>query len=181
MSFLCTACSDHDLSVIDGASSKPVSPTEQQFQLSPARASPRVFKQNRKVDRKGGLSQSFRKMADVVHLRPKNPKANIERRNSNRSRMLSKFFDSRADEKSRRQSKDELIRRGIYKQENVFGNELKNLRLDDKHGVPQFMVKCISRVEEFIDTVGIYRINGDAAIVQKIRYIIIMEYYASVK
>ena len=35
--------------------------------------------------------------------------------------------------------------------------------------VPQFLVECVFRIESMIDTEGLYRINGDAAVVQKIR------------
>jgi hypothetical protein len=45
----------------------------------------------------------------------------------------------------------------------------QNLPLHAKEGVPQFLVECISRIETMIDTVGIYRVNGDAAAVQRIR------------
>ncbi len=94
-----------------------------------------------------------------------------ERTPSRRSRLLSKFFDPGADEKERRKSREELVKRGILKKEAVFGNELTDVKRDAlKQNLPEFLVRCISRIEELKDAVGIYRINGDAAAVQKIRY-----------
>ena len=43
------------------------------------------------------------------------------------------------------------------------------MKRDEVSGLPVFLVRCVSRLEEFVDTVGMYRINGDAAAVQKVR------------
>ena len=64
-----------------------------------------------------------------------------------------------------------MIRRGIYRQEAVFGNDLASLKRDPSTDLPEFLVRCVARIEEFVDTVGVYRINGDAAAVQKLRYV----------
>ncbi len=45
-----------------------------------------------------------------------------------------------------------------------------NLPLHPTERVPQFLVECVFRIESMISTVGIYRVNGDAAAVQKIRF-----------
>ena len=74
-----------------------------------------------------------------------------------------KFF-----EKDKRISKEHLIAKGIYKPEAVFGNYLVNLS-DTPSGIPEFLTKCVEKIETMMDTVGIYRVNGDAAAVQKLR------------
>ncbi len=52
----------------------------------------------------------------------------------------------------------------------MFGNELSELRVDDEvPEVPVFLVRCVRRLEELMEAVGIYRVNGDAAAVQKVR------------
>ena len=70
-----------------------------------------------------------------------------------------------------RQSKQELMKKGIYKPEPVFGNFLDNLPLDEKLGIPVFVKVIIEKVEAKIDTVGLYRVNGDNAAMQKLRYV----------
>ena len=132
------------------------------------------FIKNKGANRGG---QSFRRMTDMVHLRPKaevkedvdSSSGNLKRSGSTRSKYLSKFFDPKSNEKDRRKSKDELIKRGILKKEAVFGNELSAVKRDPVSGLPEFLIKCVKRLEEFINEEGIYRINGDAAQVQKIR------------
>ena len=61
------------------------------------------------------------------------------------------------------------------------GNNLENVPLYSGHssnnsrfytetcGLPEFVVRCIERIESMISTVGIYRINGDASLVEKIK------------
>ena len=74
-----------------------------------------------------------------------------------------------------RERKEDLQDKGILKREPVFGNILNDVPLwndpqnPDEHELPQFVVRCIKKVETLGATVGIYRINGDAAIVQTIR------------
>ena len=57
----------------------------------------------------------------------------------------------------------------------VFGNDLKNIPkytdstiLEEKE-LPKFLVKIVKSIEQKIDTVGLYRINGVASEVQYIR------------
>ena len=70
----------------------------------------------------------------------------------------------------------------ITKQEKVFGNNLANVPMSkdlsgpsDKntleHDIPAFVVKSIRKIEPMISMVGIYRINGVASAVHKIRYV----------
>ncbi len=69
----------------------------------------------------------------------------------------------------RRASKDELVKKGILKPEAVFGNQLVNLPFDEVTRLPEFLLRCVQKIEDMITVVGIYRINGDAAAVQKLR------------
>ena len=96
------------------------------------------------------------------------------------SRKLS-FKNLNAREKKRK----ELIERGIYKHEPVFGNDLANIPVywessnkNNNHphlnkmnedGLPEIIVRCITRIEQKMAETGLYRINGDMATVQKIR------------
>ena len=77
------------------------------------------------------------------------------------------------------------MERGIYGLEPVFGNHLKDMPtyhnpsvtdpiLDSEiHMLPEFIVRCIQKIEKMgSTTVGLYRVNGDAAVVQKIRYFV---------
>ena len=82
---------------------------------------------------------------------------------------MSRVFDSKGDEADRRKSREELIKRGIYKKEAVFGNDLVGMAKDPETGLPLFLARCTKKIEEFAKTEGVYRINGDAAAVQKLR------------
>ncbi len=128
------------------------------------------MKNARRVQRAGALTQSFRRMAETVHLRPKDGPSRLERAPSRRSKLLSRFFDQQGDEKERRKSRQELERRGILRREEVFGNHLSAVAMDPDTGVPFFLVRCVRRLDQLVDTVGIYRVNGDAAAVQKVRW-----------
>ena len=48
-------------------------------------------------------------------------------------------------------------------------------------GLPEFIVRCVRKIDPMVSTVGIYRINGDAAAVQKIRYLFKPYNYKSLK
>ena len=84
----------------------------------------------------------------------------------------------------REEGRDNLMDKGILKLEPVFGNYLSDMppyfdplvtdpaKPTEIHGLPEFVVRCVQKIEKMgSGTVGLYRINGDAAIVQKIRYI----------
>ena len=68
-----------------------------------------------------------------------------------------------------------MIKKGILKPELVFGNALCNVPTYSSSSIkrdkelPEFLVRIIKRIELKIDTVGLYRVNGDAAEVQQIR------------
>ena len=70
--------------------------------------------------------------------------------------------------------KSNVMRRSANKHEIVFGNDLKNvprsIDSDSCLQLPEFLVRCIQKIDTMISTIGVYRINGDVAAVQKIRY-----------
>ena len=63
----------------------------------------------------------------------------------------------------------------INTREIVFGNDLKDVPkyvgTDRCLNVPEFLVRCIQKIDTMISTIGVYRINGDVGAVQKIRYL----------
>lgn len=72
----------------------------------------------------------------------------------------------------RRPLKETLEKKGIYK-EAVFGSTLSELHLQDKTAIPIFVLQCINHIEKSVEnlrTDGLYRISGNAAQIQKIRY-----------
>ena len=40
---------------------------------------------------------------------------------------------------------------------------------DKETDLPEFIVRCIARLEKMVDSDGLYRVNGDVAVVQKLR------------
>lgn len=62
------------------------------------------------------------------------------------------------------------MQKGIIKPEAVFGNYLENLPYDEVTRLPEFLLRCVRKIETMMAVVGIYRVNGDAAAVQKLRY-----------
>ncbi len=137
-----------------------------------ATSSPKV---SRKLSRKHGLSKSFRRMADAVNLRPKDTRSTLSPPTGSSGggrilRVLSRrSVNNFARLMDRRASKDELVQKGILKPEAVFGNNLSDLPYDEATGVPEFLIRCVRKIETMANVVGIYRINGDAAAVQKLR------------
>lgn len=72
----------------------------------------------------------------------------------------------------RRPMKETLEHKGIYK-ESVFGSTLAELKSQDKTNTPLFVLCCIKNIEdteENLETDGLYRISGNAAQIQKIRF-----------
>lgn len=71
----------------------------------------------------------------------------------------------------KRSSREVLEKKGIYQNEPIFGNTLKNIYNIDR-GVSQFILKTIELIEkpENIVSLGIYRISGNLATIQKIRF-----------
>ncbi|XP_063607320.1 serine/arginine repetitive matrix protein 2-like isoform X4 [Penaeus indicus] len=72
----------------------------------------------------------------------------------------------------RRPLKETLEKKGIYK-EAVFGSTLSELHVQDKTTIPIFVLQCINHIEKSVENLradGLYRISGNAAQIQKIRY-----------
>ena len=72
----------------------------------------------------------------------------------------------------RRPNVEELMKRGIIKNEPVFGTTLLLLAKSDNCEVPRFVQECISVIEskpEYLKTDGVYRQSGNLSVVQKIR------------
>lgn len=71
----------------------------------------------------------------------------------------------------KRSSREILEKKGIYQNEPIFGNTLKNIFLIDK-SVPAFILKTIELIErpENITSLGLYRTSGNLATIQKIRF-----------
>lgn len=72
----------------------------------------------------------------------------------------------------KRPAQESLVKKGIYKDQ-VFGSTLGILYQLDKTLVPLFILQCIKSIEkneENLQTDGLYRISGNAAIIQKIRF-----------
>lgn len=71
----------------------------------------------------------------------------------------------------KRSSREVLEKKGIYQNEPIFGNTLKNIYSNDR-GIPKFILKTIELIErpENITSLGIYRTSGNLATIQKIRF-----------
>ncbi|XP_061565244.1 rho GTPase-activating protein 27 [Cololabis saira] len=58
-----------------------------------------------------------------------------------------------------------------YIRENVFGCHLATLCVQEKSTVPSFVEKCVRAVEKRgLDIDGLYRVSGNLAVIQKLRY-----------
>ncbi|XP_076036725.1 uncharacterized protein LOC143022420 isoform X4 [Oratosquilla oratoria] len=80
----------------------------------------------------------------------------------------------------RRPTQEILVKKGIYK-EAVFGSILTTLCTKDSTDVPLFVLQCIKNIEkseENLKSDGLYRISGNAAVVQKIRLEVEQRNYA---
>ncbi|KAJ0173289.1 hypothetical protein K1T71_011465 [Dendrolimus kikuchii] len=78
---------------------------------------------------------------------------------------LRKFF-------AKRPSVDVLVKKGIYKDEPVFGRNLEEVCPSTSPRVPEFVVACVKEIEkseENMCTDGLYRASGNLSQVQKIR------------
>ena len=85
-------------------------------------------------------------------------------KNNNIREKLRKFF-------LRRPAMDDLFKRGIIKNEPVFGSTLRELQLQDLSDVPNLVKKCIDCIEkgDLLKTDGVYRQSGNLSTIQKIR------------
>ncbi|KAI5642605.1 rhoGAP domain-containing protein [Phthorimaea operculella] len=80
-------------------------------------------------------------------------------------RRLRNFF-------AKRPTMDSLVRKGIWKDEQVFGRKLEEVCPATSPRVPEFVVRCVKEIEsneENMCTDGLYRASGNLSQVQKIR------------
>uniref|UniRef100_A0A3B3TFL7 Rho GTPase activating protein 27, like n=1 Tax=Paramormyrops kingsleyae TaxID=1676925 RepID=A0A3B3TFL7_9TELE len=71
----------------------------------------------------------------------------------------------------RRPTLQSVKERGYIQGKNVFGCPLENLCTRERSTVPSFVDKCIKSVEKRgLDIDGIYRVSGNLAVIQKLRY-----------
>ncbi|CAG9820474.1 unnamed protein product, partial [Phaedon cochleariae] len=70
----------------------------------------------------------------------------------------------------KRSSREVLEKKGIYQNEPIFGNTLKNI-YNSENGVPSFILKTMELIErpDNITSLGLYRTSGNLATIQKIR------------
>jgi len=67
---------------------------------------------------------------------------------------------------------EDLMKRGIMKNEPVFGSTLLLLHRQDHSEVPVFVQRCIAIIEsrpEYLSTDGVYRQSGNLSVVQRLR------------
>jgi len=120
---------------------------------------------------KVGRSKSFGKMKFLASNEDVNAGSTVTIANANpkeRSNIrekLRKFF-------LRRPAMEDLMKRGIMKNEPVFGSTLALLSRTEHGEVPAFVRKCIQIIEskpEYLTTDGVYRQSGNLSVIQKIR------------
>lgn len=120
---------------------------------------------------KVGRSKSFGKMKFLASNEDVNAGSTVTIANANpkeRSNIrekLRKFF-------LRRPAMEDLMKRGIMKNEPVFGSTLSLLSRVEHGDVPMFVRKCVQIIEskpEYLTTDGVYRQSGNLSVIQKIR------------
>ena len=122
-----------------------------------------------KVNRTTSLKLKFLGSANELDMGPPPPPlASAMSTQSNKVNIrekLRKFF-------MRRPAMDDLFRRGIMKNEPVFGSTLRELQASDLSDVPLFVKKCVAEIEkgELLKTDGVYRQSGNLSHIQKIRF-----------
>ncbi|XP_071495619.1 rho GTPase-activating protein 15-like [Diadema antillarum] len=71
----------------------------------------------------------------------------------------------------RRPEKDELKRKGILQDENVFGKHIIKLCDKERTLVPNFVSQCIATIDKRgLMCDGIYRVSGNLSMIQKLRF-----------
>lgn len=65
----------------------------------------------------------------------------------------------------------QAVREKGYIKDQVFGANLSNLCQRENSTVPKFVKLCIEHVEQYgLDVDGIYRVSGNLAVIQKLRF-----------
>uniref|UniRef100_A0A8C6C2W5 Rho-GAP domain-containing protein n=1 Tax=Monodon monoceros TaxID=40151 RepID=A0A8C6C2W5_MONMO len=69
--------------------------------------------------------------------------------------------------------KSRTVREKCYIKDQVFGTNLANLCQRENGTVPKFVKLCTEHVEQYgLDVDGIYRVSGNFAVIQKLRFLI---------
>nr|XP_042714472.1 rho GTPase-activating protein 12 isoform X9 [Chrysemys picta bellii] len=96
-----------------------------------------------------------------------------------RSMKISSSIDSSEQKKTKTKLKKFLTRRPTlqavrekgYIKDQVFGSSLTSLCQRENSSVPKFVKLCIEHVEEYgLDVDGLYRVSGNLAVIQKLRF-----------
>ena len=106
----------------------------------------------------GGTSDGAGAAANHAVVSSSQNKTNIREK-------LKKFFQKRP-------AMDDLFKRGIIKNEPVFGSTLRELQATDLSDVPVFVKTCIAEIEKCdrLRADGVYRQSGNLSTIQKIRF-----------
>ncbi|ELU18544.1 hypothetical protein CAPTEDRAFT_186977 [Capitella teleta] len=98
--------------------------------------------------------------------RPKTPDGDLSSAERNRIKMrLIKWL-------LRRPTMESLQEKGII-QDGVFGSHILTICEREKNNTPNFVTNCIKAIEaRGLEVDGIYRVNGNAAQMQKLRYLV---------
>ncbi|XP_041478626.1 rho GTPase-activating protein 27-like isoform X2 [Lytechinus variegatus] len=95
---------------------------------------------------------------------PSNDVHAMKKNNSKIRGKLKIFFNSRPD-------KDDLRRKGILQEENVFGKDIRKLCEKERSTVPNFVNQCIKYIDRRgLECDGIYRVSGNLSLIQKLRF-----------
>ena len=65
-----------------------------------------------------------------------------------------------------------MVAAGVF-QPDTFGSTLDKIEEKENQEIPNFVIKCIQRIEsdeKFLKELGIYRVSGPLAQIQKIRF-----------
>ena len=111
-----------------------------------------------------GSSEELEEEPEGLPSTPTTPGvAGVQSKANIRDRLL-KFF-------LRRPAMEDLFKKGIMKNEPVFGSTLKDLQATDLSDVPLFVTKCIGEIEkgERLKADGVYRQSGNLCTIQRIR------------
>uniref|UniRef100_A0A1I8I667 Rho-GAP domain-containing protein n=2 Tax=Macrostomum lignano TaxID=282301 RepID=A0A1I8I667_9PLAT len=97
---------------------------------------------------------------------PPQPKPRESKQRVSIAQRLNDFF-------RRRPALDELEKKGIVRNEPVFGSTLRQICAHERSDAPRFLSRCIEAIEGHgLETEGIYRLGGNAATVQKLRLLV---------
>ncbi|CAG0892355.1 unnamed protein product, partial [Cyprideis torosa] len=126
------------------------------------------------------LPSSFRPMQDKNSFRGKSvkvaPKGSMEDLSSGerklriRDRLLQFFM--------RREPLESIKKKGIYRDEPVFGRTLSSLCQLEHQDIPKFVRLCIQLIEKdekFLKADGLYRVSGNLSRVDQAKYIVMEE------